>query len=75
MLTRKDRKIKNLEAMVKNRDNLIELVQSSNKAFKRRNEDLVEENKRCRKREEELLNNIEFLVNNLSLAKKKLLGL
>ena len=54
MFTRKDRKIANLEAMVRNRDEVIEKL---------------EDDKR------NLENNIELLVNNLSVAKRKQLGL
>lgn len=54
MFTRKDRKIANLEAMVRNRDTLIEKLEND-----KRN----------------LENNIEFLVNNLTPAKRKKLGL
>lgn len=70
--SKKDRKIANLEAMVKNRDKLIERMQitlRSLMADKRK----VEE--KAKSRITDLENNIEILVNNLSAAKKKQLGL
>jgi hypothetical protein len=74
-LSRKDRKIRNLEAMIKNRDKLIDNVLEQNKAFIKWNNDLVEEKRELRKQNVDYLNNIEFLVNNLSPAKKKQIGL
>jgi septal ring factor EnvC (AmiA/AmiB activator) len=74
-LSRKDRKIANLEAMVKNRDKLIDRILEQNRALAGWNNDLVEEKRELRKQNVDYLNNIEFLVNNLSAVKKKQLGL
>jgi hypothetical protein len=74
-LSRKDRKIANLEAMIKNRDKLIDSILKQNKALVGWNDDLVEEKKALRKQNVDYLNNIEFLVSNLSAAKKKQIGL
>jgi hypothetical protein len=74
-LSKKDRKIRNLEAMVKNRDKLIDTILKQNKALLGWNDDLVEEKRELRKQNADYLNNIEFLVSNLSAAKKKQLGL
>jgi hypothetical protein len=74
-MSKKDRKIRNLEAMIKNRDKLIDNVLEQNKAFIKWNNDLVEEKRELRKQNVDYLNNIEFLVNNLSPAKKKQIGL
>lgn len=74
-LSKKDRKIRNLEAMVKNRDKLIDDLLKQNKVFMKWNDDLVEEKRALRKQNVDYLNNIELLVNNLSAAKKKQIGL
>lgn len=74
-MSKKDRKIRNLEAMVKNRDKLIDDLLKQNKAFIKWNDDLVEEKRELRKQNVDYLNNIEFLVNNLSATKKKQLGM
>lgn len=72
---KKDRKIANLEAMVKNRDKLIDNILKQNKALVDWNEMLFEEKRELRKQNVDYLNNIEFLVSNLSAAKKKQLSL
>ncbi len=74
-LSKKDRKIRNLEAMVKNRDKLIDSILKQNRALVGWNDDLVQEKRELRKQNADYLNNIEFLVSNLSVAKKKQLGL
>lgn len=74
-MSKKDRKIRNLEAMVKNRDKLIDDILKQNKLFMKWNDDLVEEKRALRKQNADYLNNIEFLVNNLSATKKKQLGM
>lgn len=66
--SKKDRKIANLEAMVKNRDKLIQTLETDRKIYKA-------ENKELKKKITDLENNIEILSNNLSAAKKKQLGL
>lgn len=66
--SKKDRKIANLEAMVKNRDKLIQTLETDKKIYK-------SENKVLRKKLTDLENNIELLVSNLSAAKKKQLGM
>lgn len=74
-ISRKNRKIANLEAMVKNRDKLIDDILKQNKLFMKWNDDLVEEKRTLRKQNADYLNNIEFLANNLSATKKKQLGM
>lgn len=74
-MSKKDRKIRNLEAMIKNRDKLIDSILKQNKALVGWNDDLVEEKKALRKQNVDYLNNIEFLVSNLSAVKKKQIGL
>lgn len=74
-LSKKDRKIRNLEAMVKNRNTLIDDILKQNKLFMKWNDDLVEEKRTLRKQNADYLNNIEFLANNLSATKKKQIGM
>ena len=74
-MSRKDRKIKNLEVMVRNRDKLIDI---QNKNINRANIINTEHQKingELRVKIKDLENNIEFLTNNLSNQKRKLLGL
>lgn len=74
-LSKKDRKIRNLETMVKNRDKLIEALQTNRSLQKLNRELLTEQNTLLKIKITDLENNIELLTNNLSAAKKKQLGL
>ena len=81
-MSKKDRRIKNLEAMVKNRDEKIEqqweMICFLNEALDNAN-DLNKEHQKINgelmEKIKDLENNIEFLTNNLSAQKRKQLGL
>lgn len=73
-LSKKDRKILNLQAMVKNRDKLICLQQKNLEAAHRINEEHRKINGELRTKIVDLENNVEFLYNNLSAQKKKQLS-
>lgn len=73
-LSKKNRKIKNLEAMVANRDKLIEYQQECLKSSHRINEEHRKINGELQVKITDLENNVEFLYNNLSAQKKKQLS-
>lgn len=70
-MSKKDRKIRNLTQMVKNRDKIIEYQQECLESARRINEDHRKINGELRVKIVDLENNIEILFNNLSAQKKK----
>ena len=74
-MSKKDRRIKNLEAMVNNRDNLLAYQDECLKSARKINEEHHRINGELMTKIKDLENNIEFLTNNLSAQKRKQLGL
>ncbi len=74
-MSKKDRRIKNLEVMVKNRDKLIDRQENLMSEQQKLNRLLLNRQWELMYKIADLENNIEFLVNNLSAQKRKQLGL